>query len=151
MDIRKHQTTIWVLIAVLWIVVMVLGTIGHFVIGMVLAVPLMLLHMMLGVAKGGVVSKKFFIYPLLIWAVLWIVSFILSGYYADLFAGTVPTFTVMGLHPSFAPTIFLYWIGGQLTLNLGHHLFCEEWLTEQEWDDFCKKASAIKSQSKEVM
>ena len=149
MNIKKHSTLIWVLIAVLWVAVMVLGTTGHFVIGMVLSVPLMLLHMMLGVAKGGVVSKKFFFYPLVIWAILWIASFILSGYYADLFAGTVPTFTVLGLHPSFAPTIFLYWIGGQLTLNLGHHLFCEEWLTEKEWDDFCKKAAAIKS--KEVM
>lgn len=150
MDIRKNKTTIWLLIAVLWIAVMVLGTTGHFVIGMVLSVPLMLLHMMLGVAKAGIVSKKFLIYPLVIWAVLWAVSFILSGYYADMFAGTVPSFTVFGLHPSFAPTIFLYWIGGQLTLNLGHYLFIDEWLTEKEWDDFCKKAAAIKNQSKEA-
>jgi len=145
MDISKNKDLIWILIAVLWIVVMVLGTMGHFVIGMVLSVPLMLLHMMLGVAKGGVVSKKFLIYPLLIWAVLWIVSFILSGYYADVFAGTMPTFTVFGLHPSFAPTIFLYWIGGQLTLNLGMYLFQNDWLSEKEWDDFCKKASIIKN------
>lgn len=144
MDIKKNQTTIWVLIAVLWIAVMVLGTMGHFVIGMVLSVPLMLLHMMLGVAKGGVVSKKFFVYPLLIWAVLWAVSFILSGYYADLFAGMMPTFTVFGLHPSFAPTIFLYWIGGQLTLNLGMYLLQDEWLSEKEWNDFCAKAKKIK-------
>jgi len=48
MDISKNKGLIWILIAVLWIVVMVLGTMGHFVIGMVLSVPLMLLHMMLG-------------------------------------------------------------------------------------------------------
>ena len=144
MDIKKNQTTIWVLIAALWIAVMVLGTMGHFVIGMVLSVPLMLLHMMLGVAKGGVVSKKFLVYPLLIWAVLWAVSFILSGYFADLYAGVMPAFTVFGLHPSFAPTIFLYWIGGQLTLNLGMYLCQDEWLSEKEWDDFCAKAKKIK-------
>ena len=144
MDIKKNQTTIWVLIAALWVAVMVLGTTGHFVIGMVLSVPLMLLHMMLGVAKGGVVSKKFLVYPLLIWAVLWAVSFILSGYFADLFAGVMPSFTVFGLHPSFAPTIFLYWIGGQLTLNLGMYLLQDEWLSEKEWDDFCAKAKKIK-------
>ena len=144
-NIKKHSTLIWVLIAVLWIAVMVLGTTGHFVIGMVLSVPLMMLHMMLGVAKGGVVSKKFFFYPLLVWGVLWAASFILSGYFANLYAGVAPAFTIFGLDPSFAPTIFLYWIGGQLTLNLGHHLFCEEWLTEKEWDDFCKKAAEIKS------
>ena len=144
MNIKKNSTLIWISIAVLWIAVMVLGTMGHFVIGMVLSVPLMLLHMMLGVAKGGVISKKFFVYPLLIWAVLWAVSFILSGYYADVFAGVMPSFTVLGLHPSFAPTIFLYWIGGQLTLNLGFYLLQDEWLSQKEWDEFCAKAKEIK-------
>lgn len=144
MDIRKHKTLIWVLIAILWIFCIVMGTIGHFVVAMVAGVPLMFLHMMLGIAKGGIVSKKFMVYPMLIWAVLWIVSFILSGYYATAFAGVMPSFTVLGLHPSFAPTIFLYWIGGQLTLNLGFHLFQDEWLSEKEWNDFCEKAKKIK-------
>ena len=61
MDIKKNSTLIWVLIAVLWIAIIVLGTMGHFVVGMVLGVPLMFLHMMLGIAKGGVVSKKFLV------------------------------------------------------------------------------------------
>lgn len=152
MNIKKHTTLIWVLIAVLWIACIVTGTTGHFVVGMVLGVPLMLLHMMLGVAKGGVVSKKFFMYPLLIWAVLWILSFVLSGHFATEFAGVMPSFTVFGIHPSFAPTIFLYWIGGQLTINLGFYLFQDEWLTNDEWDAFCKKAKAIKEKnSKEVV
>ena len=144
MDIKNSKTTIWVLIAALWIAVIVLGTLGHFVIGMVLGVFLMFLHMMLGISKGGVVSKKFLLYPMIIWAVLWIVSFVLSGYYADLFAGVMPSFTVFGLHPSFAPTIFLYWIGGQLTLNLGFYLLQDEWLSEKDWADFCAKAKKIK-------
>ena len=144
MDIRKHKTLIWILIAILWIVCIVTGTTGHFVIGLVAGVPLMFLHMMLGIAKGGVVSKKFLIYPMVIWAVLWIVSFILSGYWADAFMGAMPSFTILGFHPSFAPTIFLYWIGGQLTLNLGFYLFQDEWLSQKEWDDFCEKAKSIK-------
>ena len=144
MNIKKNQTLIWVLIAVLWIACIVLGTMGNFVLAMCLGVPLMFLHMMLGMAKNGVVSKKFLIYPMIIWAVLWLASFILSGYYADLFAGTMPAFTVMGLHPSFAPTIFLYWIGGQLTLNLGFYLLQDEWLSEKDWEDFCAKAKKIK-------
>lgn len=148
MDIKKNQTSIWIAIAVLWIVCIVTGTTGHFVVGMVAGVPLMLLHMMLGISKKGVVSKKFFFYPLLIWAVLWIASFILSGYYADLFAGVMPTFTVLGLHPSFAPTIFLYWIGGQLTLNLGFYLLQDEWLSKQDWEEFCAKAKKIKEGTK---
>lgn len=144
MNIKKNQTLIWVLIAVLWIACIVLGTKGNFVIAMCLGVALMFLHMMLGISKGGVVSKKFLIYPMIIWAVLWLVSFILSGHYATMFAGVMPSFTVMGLHPSFAPTIFLYWIGGQLTLNLGFYLLQDEWLSQKEWDDFCAKAKNIK-------
>ncbi len=144
MNIKQHQTAIWVLIAVLWIACIITGTTGHFVVGMVLGVPLMLLHMMLGVAKGGIISKKFLMYPLLAWAILWIISFILSGYFGDMFAGVMPTFTILGFHPSFAPTIFLYWIGGQLTLNLGFYLLQDEWLSEKDWTDFCKKVQSIK-------
>ena len=144
MNIKKNTTLIWILIAALWMTIIVLGTMGHFEIGMVLGVVLMFLHMLLGVSKGGIVSKKFLFYPMVIWAILWVVSFILSGYYADLFAGVMPSFTVFGLHPSFAPTIFLYWIGGQLTLNLGFYLLQDEWLSEKDWNDFCTKAKKIK-------
>jgi hypothetical protein len=144
MYIKKKKTTIFLLIAALWIACIVLGTTGHFVIAMCLGVPLMFLHLLLGAAKNGVVSKKFLIYPLIIWAVLWIVSFILSGYFGDLFAGVMPSFTVMGLHPSFAPTIFLYWIGGQLTLNLGYYLYQDEWLSERDWEDFCNQVKGMK-------
>lgn len=143
MNIGKHKDLIAILIAVLWIACIVTGTTGHFVAGMVLGVPLMFLHMILGVAKQDKVSKKFLFYPILVWAVLWVVSFILSGYYADLFAGVMPSFTVLGFHPSFAPTIFLYWIGGQLTLNLGFYLFQDEWLSEKDWDDFCEKVKTL--------
>jgi len=144
MDISKQKTPIIVLIAILWLACIVLGTTGHFVIGMCLGVVLMFLHLLLGVAKNGVVSKKFLVYPILIWACLWIVSFLLSGYYAAKFAGQMPAFTVFGLHPSFAPTIFLYWIGGQLTLNLGLYLLQDEWLSEKEWEEFCSKVKGMK-------
>lgn len=148
MDISNKKTAIWVLIAVLWLVIIVLGTTGKFVLGMVLSIPLIALHFMLGAAKKGVLSKKFLTYPLLIWAILWIVSFILSGIFADKFAGMMPTFTIFGLHPSFAPTVFLYWIGGQLTLSLGYYLLQDEWLSQEEWDEFCEEAKKIKEGAK---
>lgn len=144
MDISKQKNPIIVLIAILWLACIVLGTTGHFVIGMCLGVVLMFLHLLLGVAKNGIISKKFLVYPILIWAGLWIVSFLLSGFYAAQFAGQMPAFTVLGLHPSFAPTIFLYWIGGQLTLNLGLYLLQDEWLSEKEWEEFCSKVKGMK-------
>lgn len=146
MKISKHKDLIAVLIAVLWLACIILGTIGHFVIAMCLGVVLMFLHIMLGVAKQGFVSKKFLGYPMLIWAVLWLASFILSSYFANRFAGVMPSFTFLGLHPSFAPTVFLYWIGGQLTMNLGFYLLQDEWLSEQEWNDFCQKAHALRNE-----
>lgn len=139
MNVSKSKDLIIVLIGILWIACIVLGTMGHFVVGMCLGVVLMFLHMVLGTAKNGVVPKGFLVYPMVLWGVLWLASFILSGYYGSLFAGAQPTFTVLGLHPSFAPTIFLYWIGGQLTLNLGFYLRQDEWLSEKEWNAFCEK------------
>lgn len=144
MNISNQKTPIMLLISALWIICVVLGTTGHFVLGMVLSVPLMGLHFILGVAKKGVVSKKFLIYPLLVWAVLFAVSFILCGYYADAFAGVMPSFTVFGLHPSFAPVIFGYWLGGLLTISLGYYLFQDEWLSQKDWDEFCENAKKIK-------
>jgi hypothetical protein len=143
MDISRQRTPIIVLIAILWLACIITGTTGHFVIGMCLGVVLMFLHLLLGTSKKGIISKKFLAYPLIIWAALWIVSFILSGYYATLFKGAMPTFTVLGFHPSFAPTVFLYWIGGQLTLNLGLYLFQDEWLSQKDWDDFCNEIKRL--------
>ena len=145
MNIQTKKTLIFVLIALLWIVCIVLGTIGHYVIGLVLCVPLIGLHLILGFAKKGVVSKKVLIYPLAIWAVLYAVAFILCGYYADAFAGVMPSFTVFGLHPSFAPVIFIYWIGGLLTIALGYYLLRDEWLSQKDWDEFCQEAKKIKT------
>ena len=68
MNISKSKTPIAILIAILWIACIVTGTTGHFVVGMCLGVVLMFLHMMLGVAKNGIVSKRFLIYPMLTWA-----------------------------------------------------------------------------------
>lgn len=144
MDISRQKTPIMILIAVLWLACIYTGTTGHFVVGMCLGVVLMFLHMILGIAKNGVVSKKFLAYPILCWAVLWLVSFILSGYFATKYAGVMPDFTVFGLHPSFAPTVFLYWIGGQLTLNLGLFLLQDEWLSQKDWDEFRNKVKGMK-------
>ena len=144
MNISDKKTPIMVLISALWLACIVLGTTGHFVIGMVVSVPLMLLHFMLGAAKNGVVSKKILMYPLCIWAVISMIGFILCGYYADVFSGVMPSFTVLGLHPSFAPVIFIYWIGGLLTLSLGFYMNRDEWLSQKDWDDFCEKAKKIK-------
>ena len=80
----------------------------------------------------------------MVWAILFIVSFILCGYYADTFASVLPSFTVFGMHPSFAPVIIGYWLGGLLTISLGYYLLQDEWLSQKDWDEFCEEAKKIK-------
>lgn len=144
MDLSRYKSGIMVLIAILWLAIMFLGWQGQFVFAMVLGVVLMLLHAMLGASHKGKLSKKFLVYPLLSWSTLWIISFILSKYFSDRFAGVIPSFTVTGLHPSFAPTFYLYWIGGMLTLSLGLYLFQDHWLSEEQWNEFVAEVNSDK-------
>jgi hypothetical protein len=139
MNLAKWKTVVIVLIAALWLGCMYLGWQNDFVPAMCLGVVLMLLHMLLGAAKGGVISRKLLVYPFGVWAVLWILSFIFSKYYSDLFAGVMPSFTIVGFHPSFAFTVFFYWIGGMLTLSLGFVLRRDEWLSEEDWKTFMNR------------
>ena len=103
---------------------------------MILGVVLMLIHIVLGAAHHDKLSKSFFRYPVLIWAIFWITSFLLSWYFSNKFAGQTPNFTILGFHPSFAPTVFLYWLGGMFTLSLGLYLKRDEWLSEKDWEEF---------------
>jgi hypothetical protein len=143
MDISGKRTGIIVLIGILWIVITVLGWKNYAMAGMYLGVVLMLLHMMLGAANNGRLSSRMFLYPLLVWAVLWCLSFFLSRYHADLFAGRVPDFTIVGLHPSFAWTVITYWLGGVATLTVGFILLQDEWLSEKDWNAFKEKIKML--------
>lgn len=143
---EKNVTTIIIGTTVLWAAINVLGWLGKAMLGMYLGVILMLLYMILGIAKNGEVSKKFLSYPLILWAITWIVSFYLADLYALKFAGVTPSFTVLGFHPSFASTIILYWMGGMLTLTLGFMVYRDEWLAKEDWDNFLEKIKVLKKE-----
>ncbi len=146
MDIKKYKSLIMLLIGALWIACMALGWTNDFVLAMCLAVVLIYLHLILGSAKNGVVSKKFLFYPLTVWAILWIVAFVLADFFAVKYAGVLPDFTVLGLHPSFSATFILYWIGGMLTLNVGLYFFSDHWLSKDEWNDFIERVKKFKEE-----
>lgn len=149
MEIGKNSTGIMIVITVLWTFITFSGWKGNWFVGLIASVILMLLYMMLGVAKNGKLSKKLLMYPLLSWAVLWSLSFYFSKYYAEVFAGKMPEFTILGFHPSFAFTILAYWIGGVLTLTLGFYFFADDWLSDKEWDDFKKKIELMNNAKEE--
>lgn len=149
MEIGDKRTGIFLVITSLWVFITISGWMGTWFIGMISSVILMLLYMMLGASKGGKLSKKLFLYPLLSWAVLWSVGFCFSKYYADVFAGKMPDFIILGLHPSFSFTILTYWIGGVLTLTVGFYFFSDNWLSDEDWDNFKKKIESINSVKEE--
>src|SRR6056297_2073278 len=148
MDIQGKRTPIIIAIALLWAAITVLGWYEMYMPGLYLGVVLMLLHMVLGVSIKNKVSKKFLIYPLLPWAIIWPISFYLSDKYSAMFEGVMPTFTILGFHPSFSWTIILYWIGGVLTLTLGFVLLKDEWLSEKDWEEFKEKVHEIDQRQK---
>lgn len=136
LNLKGKTIAMIILIVILWVIITICGWIGQHVVGMVLGVGLMLMHMMLGAAKKGVLNREFFIYPLLLWAVLWAASFILSDYYSNLFGIAMPSFTILGFHPSFAWTVLTYWIGGMITLTAGFVIYEDLWLSEKDWEEF---------------
>lgn len=143
MNIQNKRDIIWILIAILWIAVIVLGTIGHFVIGMVLSVPLIGLHMILGFAKNDYITPRALVYPFTIWTAVHITAFILCGYFADKYAGVQPP-ALLGFHPSFAPVVLLFWLGGILTVSVGYYLRRDDWLDETTWENFKKEAKELR-------
>ncbi len=143
MVIKGKQTSIILLIAALWIVVTGCGWTGNWFAGLMAGTLLMFLHMVLGSAQKGVVSKKLLLYPLLAWAIVWIVGFVFTQNYAEMFMGQEPTFNILGFHPSFAFIVLFYWIGGVLTLTLGFVKYSEEWLSSDNWDQFIQDIKAI--------
>lgn len=142
MSKRARATTIVVLTAVLWAVTTALGLAGLGHLGMYFALGLLLLYAVQGAARRGRVSRRFLAYPLLAWILCWAASFYLAGHYAELYSDRAPDFTVLGFHPSFAPTVLGYWIGGVLTLSAGFVLFRDDWLTERDWEEFKARVAA---------
>ncbi|MGD9568755.1 MAG: hypothetical protein AB7V48_10595 [Sedimentibacter sp.] len=148
MDLSSKKTAIVVITTALWLIITYLGWNNVYLVSMYLGVVLMLLYMMLGVAKQGKLSKKLFYFSLIPWAIVWTVSFYLADYYAAIFTGVMPTFTVLGFHPSFAATVVGYWIGGMLTLTAMYMTFKDEWLSQKDWDSFLERINEIKESEK---
>ncbi|WP_352419249.1 hypothetical protein [Proteiniborus sp.] len=136
MNLNGKTTFFMILMAILWVLIVLMGWKGIWFPSMFLSLIIIGIHMMLGSAKKGILSKKLFVYPILSWFIVWALSFGLSKYHADMFAGRMPDFTILGFHPSFAWTIILYFIGGVLTISVGYRVLADEWLTKKEWEEF---------------
>jgi hypothetical protein len=136
MNIGKYRTHVVLAMTVLWVAITLCGWFGKWYVGLFLSVLLMLLHMMLGAAQKGILSKKLLMYPFLTWGVVWSVGFYMAKMNSDAFMNIPPSYTILGFHPSFAWIVLCYWIGGVLTLTLGLVKYKDLWLSDTDWDAF---------------
>ena len=146
MEITKWKKWLIILSTLLWCVVTVLGWKDeNYLICLVLSVFIMGSYLILGSANKGVLKKRFFIYPILVWAVVWIVAFVFAAYFSELYAGVTPPL-IFGLHPSLACIMGGFWMGGLLTILLGWRLNKDELMSSDDWDEFVKKIQDLKKQ-----
>lgn len=144
MNLKGKYDKMFILIGLLWLAVWVLAIMDKFIIAFMLSIILMLLHLIIGSAHNEVIKKKYLLYPLIAWAVVWAIGFYLA-YYNNLHE-TQNLF--LGFNSSFGPVVYFYWIGGVLTLTLGYYFNKNAWLNDEEWEEFVEKTKRIK-QAKE--
>ena len=143
-NIEDKKTTLMVITALAWILITILGWLDIWYPAMLLGVLLMVIYMILGCSKKGAVSTEFFKFPIVVFAALWVVAFTLIYYWDTAYAGIIPDFTILGMHPSFAAQVILYWIGGFVILAFGFSSRSNLWLTREEWDKFLEEIESEK-------
>ena len=142
MEIR-NTTPIHVIIAACFAALVLLCWSGIWMPCMYIAVVIMFLYMVLGARRNGKLDTTFLVYPLLCFAVLWIIAFHYAQVYSIMFHDMPPTFTIMGFHPSFFWIVVPYWLGGVATLAVGFYFLRDRYLTPEDWEAFKAKIAAI--------
>lgn len=129
-------------IAVVWVISMAMTYFGHGFAAMYLTPVIIAGHFLVGLAHKGKIKKKLLFYPFLAWLIVFVIGIIGMQYFTFLYGDEVPAFLILGLHPSYFFELACYWIGGLLTISLGIYKYRDEWLSEDEWDEFLAIAAA---------
>ena len=124
-----------------------LAALGHWLGALYTLLPILLIYAVLGSSHKGQFDLGLVAFPTLIWIVMWAAAFWLGDYYAELFSGRHPDFTILGFHPSFAAIIVLFWILPTLLMGFGFELVKDRWLSREKWDHF---VHSIDELSKEI-
>lgn len=135
MDLRNQRTFMMIITALCWGAVTVMAWNQYWFPAMFISILMTVLYLMMGGALKGKLNTRFFLMPIISWGVLWTICFYFAQHYAVTFAGTAPTFSILGFHPSFA-WIIIAWVAGVLILSLGLYFNKNLWLTEDEWSSF---------------
>jgi hypothetical protein len=129
--------------AVLWLVMVGLAALGHWLAALYALLPLLLIYGVLGSSHKGQFDLRLVAFPTLIWIVSWAAAFGLGNHYAEVFSGRHPDFTVLGFHPSFAAIIVLFWIVPTLLMAFGFEAVKDRWLSRERWDHFVQSIDEL--------
>lgn len=144
MRVDNKRTAFMIITTILWCVATVLAwNNDNYVICLVIGVVIMGIYYILGTANQGYITKGFLFYPIGCWAVIWAAAFILADYFSTAYAGVVPPFKVLGMHPSLACIVFGFWMGGVVTVLPGFVLKKDNWMSHKDWDNFLAKVKEI--------
>ncbi len=135
---EKTVSALMLLIAVLFVISLALCIMGYGFKAIYVSAAIVAIFFFLGLRQDGQVSKKLFFYPYLIWLISFYVGFIGMEYFDVLFGESMPSFLILGWHPSTFFEVACYWLCGLLTISLGIYIFRKEWLSDERWDKFLK-------------
>jgi hypothetical protein len=143
------ETLLVVASGLLWLLMVGLAGAGHWLAGLYVLLALLLVYGILGTSHKGRFDLRLVVFPTGVWLLSWAAAFALGEYFARLFAGTAPGFTILGFHPSFAAIIALFWVLPTLLMGFGFVAVKDRWLSQERWDDFVRRMHAESSDDDE--
>ena len=143
MNTSRIETLLMITSGVLWLVMIVLAGMGHWLAALYVLLGLLLIYGVLGSSHKGRFDLRLVAFPTLVWIVSWAAAFGLGNHYAEAFAGGSPDFTIFGFHPSFAAIIILFWVVPTLLMGFGFEAVKDRWLSKERWDDFVRRVHDI--------
>jgi len=140
---RNPETLLVITSAVLWLVMVGLAAMGHWLAALYVLLPLLLIYGVLGSSHKGKFDLRLVAFPTLIWIVSWAAAFGIGNHYAEVFSGRSPDFTVLGFHPSFAAIVILFWIAPTLLMGFGFEAIKDRWLSRERWEHFVDRIAEL--------
>ena len=136
MTAKKAETLLVIISGLLWLLMVGAAGAGHWLAGLYVLLALLLVYGILGSSHKGRFDLRIVVFPTLVWLFCWAAAFGLGEYFARLYEGGVPAFTILGFHPSFFAIITLFWIIPTLLMGFGFEMIRDRWLSQERWDAF---------------
>ena len=149
MKASRIETLLVIASGLLWLLMVGLAGTGHWLAGLYVLLVLLLVYGILGTSHKGRFDLRLVVFPTGVWLLSWAAAFALGEYFAEVFAGTAPDFTILGFHPSFAAIIALFWVLPTLLMGFGFVAVKDRWLSQERWDEFVRRMHAEPSDDDE--